>query len=115
MIPLRFYGYYALPAPRLCNAAFIKQPFETRIGRGNILTAGSQDGIIQVESEMLNVIANPARDVTYELEGTKFVWDDEKYRINYSKHRVTFEEAATRKATGPERKKYEILKAGDIL
>jgi hypothetical protein len=95
------------------------------------------------------------------------VWDDEKYRINYSKHKVTFEEAATvfvdkdteyledmkhsdnedrfiaigfsanegmltvchclrdndltirifsaRKATRPERKKYEVLKAGDIL
>lgn len=30
----------------------------------------------------------------YWLQGTEFEWDDEKSRINYDKHGVTFEEAA---------------------
>lgn len=34
-------------------------------------------------------------DVHYELNGTAFVWDDEKYRTNSAKHEgVTFEQAA---------------------
>jgi len=34
-------------------------------------------------------------DITYELEGTQFVWDNEKNNSNYQKHKITFEEAAT--------------------
>ena len=37
----------------------------------------------------------PMRDVSYELEGTHFVWDTVKYKNNYSKHKIAFEEAAT--------------------
>ena len=34
-------------------------------------------------------------DVTYELEGTYFVWDYNKNQLNIQKHNVSFEEAAT--------------------
>jgi len=38
---------------------------------------------------------NAAFDVTYELEGTHFIWDSNKNKLNYQKHKITFEEAAT--------------------
>ena len=34
-------------------------------------------------------------DVTYEFNGVRFVWNSEKYQLNYQKHNITFEEAAT--------------------
>jgi len=34
-------------------------------------------------------------DVTYDFEGTIFIWDDRKNKLNYQKHNITFEEAAT--------------------
>ena len=33
-------------------------------------------------------------DELYELDGITFVWDVKKARSNYSKHKVTFEQAA---------------------
>ncbi len=33
-------------------------------------------------------------DQTFELEGIKFEWDEEKYAANLWKHKVKFEEAA---------------------
>jgi uncharacterized DUF497 family protein len=33
-------------------------------------------------------------DVTYQLQGVLFEWDDNKAQINVQKHGVTFEEAA---------------------
>jgi len=34
-------------------------------------------------------------DVSYELNGYHFIWNSEKYQVNYQKHNITFEEAAT--------------------
>ena len=45
--------------------------------------------------ESLANTENTTQDVAYELEGTQFVWDSTKYRLNYQKHKITFEEAAT--------------------
>ena len=47
------------------------------------------------KSRISDVMINPARDVSYELEGTQFVWDAKKNHTNYEKHKITFEEAAT--------------------
>ena len=33
-------------------------------------------------------------DITYQLQGVEFVWDEEKARSNIANHGVTFEEAA---------------------
>lgn len=33
-------------------------------------------------------------DIQYELNGQRFVWDEDKYNKNIKKHSVTFEEAA---------------------
>lgn len=33
-------------------------------------------------------------DKSFELQGIKFEWDEEKYAVNLWKHRVKFEEAA---------------------
>ena len=33
-------------------------------------------------------------DKTFELQGIKFEWDEEKYAVNLWKHKVKFEEAA---------------------
>ena len=38
---------------------------------------------------------NTTLDVSYEFNGYHFVWNSEKYQINYQKHNITFEEAAT--------------------
>jgi len=35
------------------------------------------------------------QDIIYDLEGTQFIWDSDKYRKNFFKHKITFEEAAT--------------------
>jgi len=34
-------------------------------------------------------------DTAYELNGTRFVWDEDKARANVAKHRVSFEDVAT--------------------
>ena len=38
---------------------------------------------------------NSEIDETYELEDTQFVWNSKKNKMNYQKHGITFEEAAT--------------------
>ena len=48
-----------------------------------------------MSKESLANTENTTRDVIYELEGTQFVWDSTKYQLNYQKHNITFEEAAT--------------------
>jgi len=48
-----------------------------------------------VNNENLTNINKASFDVTYELKGTQFVWDSDKSKMNYQKHRITFEEAAT--------------------
>jgi len=46
-----------------------------------------------VNNENLTNINETSFDVTYELKGTQFVWDNDKSKMNYQKHRITFEEA----------------------
>ena len=38
---------------------------------------------------------NSELDILFEFNGYHFVWNSEKYQINYQKHNITFEEAAT--------------------
>jgi hypothetical protein len=58
------------------------------VNNGNLDDIG-QMGIVN------EITTDTMQDVTYELNGFKFVWDSDKYQFNLQKHNITFEEAAT--------------------
>jgi uncharacterized DUF497 family protein len=55
----------------------------------------TKQGVSILINEDLTDIENPAPDVSYDFSGYHFVWSSEKYKQNYQKHNLTFEEAAT--------------------
>jgi len=60
-----------------------------------IIQALIKRGVALVNSENMTDKENVSLDVTYELEGTHFIWDNNKNQLNIQKHKISFEEAAT--------------------
>jgi uncharacterized DUF497 family protein len=48
-----------------------------------------------VSNENITDTGNIELDITYELGGYHFIWNSQKYQINYQKHNIAFEEAAS--------------------